>query len=140
MKLTELQRVYQRTAATFKKNPTEAEADAWKANLLPASVADVEAALERHADDMTFDEFIGKPRCTIMPSPAELKYAIAKWERDAQTIKAGRFVPCEREGCFEGWVRVKAGKWLNAQKQVARNDAVRPCQCRLEYVALKKGS
>ena len=137
MKQTELAKLYQRTAATYKKNPTEAEADAWKAVLLSFSVADMEAALARHADDREFDDFRGAPKCTLMPSAAEIRYSITKFMQDQVEAKAGRFVPCDKNGCFEGWVRVPAGQWFNRDGHPARNDAVKACQCRLDYVARK---
>jgi hypothetical protein len=135
--------LYKRTLEAHHCLPKDGELDSWAGVLGDYSRSQLDAALRRWDGDTSIEEYSGKPRGSRMPSPAELKRSMEDFERSASSLKAGRFVPCNQDGCDEGWIRVFTGRTVGtvecgAGRVDPKGGAVRRCQCFQDWANLTR--
>lgn len=122
--------LYSRTIQAYNRDPKDGELDAWVNVLGGFSAPDIDAALRRWQCDLTVEEFTRKPRGSRMPSAAELRLSIENFDR----ANAEQFIPCGRDGCEGGWVRVTSGKTYHGNQVNPKLGALKRCQCFLRWV------
>lgn len=128
--------MYNRTIQTYNREPKDGEFDAWMNVIGSYKYSDVDAALRRWQHDTTLEEYTNRPRGSRMPSATELKASIEAFDR-GQTRK---FVPCGKDGCEDGWIRVYSGITAGGNQVDPKIGAVKRCQCFRDYVSSRKAS
>lgn len=134
MNKADLNNFYRRTTEAYRKEPNLGELAAWDTTLSEYSAADLDAALRRWQCDLTVEEFTRRPRGSRMPSAAELRLSIENFDR----ANAEQFIPCGRDGCEGGWVRVTSGKTYHGNQVDPKLGALKRCQCFLRWVERQK--
>jgi hypothetical protein len=113
----ELRTLYGRMVESFRFDPVESELGAWKTVLGHFRASDLDAACRRWKADTDIEERTGKPRGGRLPSPAELKLSIERFNQSHRPNYQGNDRPSkeatEREQSTPEWE--EANKKLRAQ-------------------------
>lgn len=123
---TVAEEMYFATAEEYHRERSNEQCDKWVRLLSQFSPQEIRSALDDWECDIT-PEFNGKPRGSRMPDATEILALIG--ERKRLLAQARKFKACN--SCDNGWVR---------QKDEKGNDAVKPCQCRVDWIAAQKAS
>lgn len=135
-------KLYARTVEAYHCSPKDGELDAWLDVLGNYQEAQLDAALRRWAKETELEEYTGRPRGSRMPSPAEIRLSMDRFER---TISE-HFLPCKK--CDFGWVRVFTGRTVGAFDADGHGPnpvdpkfgAVRRCECFIEWASHRKSA
>jgi hypothetical protein len=136
---TEIGQLYNRTLQAYSREPKDGEFDAWANVLGFASYADLDAALRRWANDTYIEEYTQRPRGSRMPSAAELKLSIDRFN----AAHSHQFVPCNENGCEGGWIHVYEGQTIGGEGRGPNRvdpkvGAVKRCACFWQWAEQKK--
>ena len=133
MNVALVEKVYVRECQAHARKMTEGELDAWRDVLSGYSESDVDRALRRWRANTTIEEFTQRPCGSRMPTPAELKLSIARFDSEKRSAASGQFVACGQNGCDDGWLHRLTGVTVGVQMKPGDRGVSR-CECWMLYL------
>jgi hypothetical protein len=126
--------LYVKTCNAYGRTPNADQGSSWLVVLGSYGPTAVENAIRSWQGNQTL-EYDGRPRGSRFPMPADIRMMIETEQRSDRHSNASAFIPCEHDGCVEGWRLVFQGKTAGSTVHPEgttinpKFGAVRRCAC-----------